>query len=163
MLRWPLVAYPLHSSCAMKQADCKKGPFKKTLANKKKLLRFSIACESPARIQLSLPKKARAVRVELLRSARSSALLRFSSFNLNSLTEEECFPNFRFRRAEIGGIAPLLEGPTALAQQATDRSRRSLNSAEAICIILRGIASPCRWLDAESMFGKPSPAQSEIF
>ena len=138
----------------MRQTEYRTGPLRQVPVRKRKLFRFSIALNAPFRLQALLARKTQEAHGELLRSARRSVLIRSSSFNLNFISEEECLSNFRFRRAEIGRIALLLGGPGLLIRQLSSRSRRSFNSIEATCIILRRLASPCRWSDLELMFGK---------
>ena len=90
--------------------------------------------------------------------ARSSTISS-TYFNLNVFSDQESLSLFRFRKAEIGTIADIL-GWKACRKV---RNRYKCDVITASRIVLRRIASPCRWSDVESVFGLHSSCLSEVF
>lgn len=83
------------------------------------------------------------------------------AYNFNALSDADCLSHFRFRKEHVQRLFSALAWPSL--QSATKRSRYSVNSCLATCIILRRLASPARWRDLEEFFGKHASALSEIF
>lgn len=90
--------------------------------------------------------------------ARSSTISS-TYFNLNIFSEQESLSLFRFRKHEIGRVADTL-GWTVCR---TTRNRYKCDVITAACIVLRRMASPCRWRDVEFLFGMHSSCMSEVF
>lgn len=78
--------------------------------------------------------------------------------NFNALSEEQCLANLRFRPAHIPQIVRIInwEGPTA-------RCGYTCDPVTAVCIFLRRLAYPTRWIDLESEFGMRTSKMSDIF
>ena len=83
----------------------------------------------------------------------------FSSFNLNIFREASCLRDFRFRAHEIRRIRNIVGWILGV----TTRSRYRCSATTATCLVMRRLASPCRWADMEVMFGMTSWAMSEVF
>lgn len=75
----------------------------------------------------------------------------YESFDYESIPEPECRSNFRFDKADIPVLADVLGLPDMLrCYQGTTASK-----LEALCILLRRLAFPCRYADMIQMFGRP--------
>ena len=68
-----------------------------------------------------------------------------NSFNLNSFSDGQCLTDFRFLKSDIGKISVLSGWKTGL----TRHNKYRCDPITAICILLRRIASPCRWIGTE--------------
>lgn len=81
-----------------------------------------------------------------------------TNFNLNIFSTEESLRLFRFRPHELGKVSDVMDfrGQTVSRRYRCDR-------VTACCIVLRRLASPCRWYDLEHLFGMPTQALSEVF
>jgi hypothetical protein len=113
----------------------------------------------PLEVQLQLAQRTRAdlrdIRKRFMRSRRISA----SSFNANSYDSCSSLRNFLFTMPEIGILVPIF----GYQRHATKRSGYVCDAFEAVCVVLRRLASPCRLADLEEIFGRHSSALSEIF
>ena len=97
-----------------------------------------------------------------LNIARSNRIsLTDFTFNFNSLSNFECFVNFRFCKDDIIKFSRAMGWPSNVTK--TSRNGYRLNPILATCIVLRRFAGPCRWVDLEEVFGKHSSQLSEIF
>lgn len=95
---------------------------------------------------------------EVRLSLRRSRHISTSVFNINAFNEEQSLSLFRFKPADLGRLASLLNvTPTFL------RRRYNVPSVECLAIVLRRLASPCRWTDVEELFGRTVSSLSEIF
>jgi len=94
------------------------------------------------------------IRWSLQRSERVRAV----EFNLNVLSEQEALTNFRFLVSDMGRLSALL----SLNVDRT-RCRYNVTRIECISIILRRLASPCRWTDLELFFGRFASALIDSF
>jgi len=72
-----------------------------------------------------------------------------SSFNINSFSTEESLFLFRFKPADVGRLAGLLE-----VQGGSSRRRYKATPVEQLCVVLRCLSSPARWRDLEILFGR---------
>jgi hypothetical protein len=73
---------------------------------------------------------------------------------------------YRFKRNDIGfiaGIIPWENGLDVHGKMRTSRRRYYIDQLEATSIMLRRLATPCRWVDLHEEFGKHSSALTEIF
>lgn len=77
----------------------------------------------------------------------------YESFDLDRLTEDECWTRYRFRKADIPRIvAALLLGPEIVTYD-----RHVVPSVEAFCVLLRRFAFPIRLSDLVPEFARPVP------
>lgn len=79
-------------------------------------------------------------------------------FNINIFSTEESLRLFRFRPHEIGKVAEVMD-----FRGQTVRRRYRCDRVTAACIVLRRLASPCRWYDLEVLFGMVTQTLSEVF
>ena len=96
----------------------------------------------------------REVTLLLVRSASVHA----SSFNLNAFSSEESLALFRFLPHHIGQLAALLELDVRFGYPSYH-----VDAVECICIMLRRLASPTRWMDLEQLFGRSRSALCAVF
>ena len=82
-----------------------------------------------------------------------------TNFNLNIFGEQDSLSLFRFRKAEIATVADVF-GWT-LCRKIRNHYRCDVITAR--CIVLRRLASPCRWRDVEFLFGMHGSSLSEVF
>lgn len=88
----------------------------------------------------------------------SQSCIAGSVFNLNAFNTEQCLSLFRFKPADLGRLAGLMEvSPTFT------RHRHSVSPLECLAISLRRLSSPCRRVDLEELLGRSSSALSDIF
>ena len=95
-----------------------------------------------------------------LRRTQAISLSNYS-FNFNFLTDSDCVFNFRFAKQDVGRVVAALGWPQT--QTCTKRNRYSVSPILVACVILRRMASPCRWRDLEVQFGKHASQLCEIF
>jgi len=96
----------------------------------------------------------REVTLLLVRSASVHA----SSFNLNAFSSEESLALFRFLPHHIGQLAALLELDVRFGYPSYH-----VDAVECLCIMLRRLASPTRWMDLEELFGRSRSALYAVF
>jgi len=94
------------------------------------------------------------IRRSLQRSERVMAV----EFNLNVFSEQEALTNFRFLVSDMGRLSALLSLNVDMT-----RCRYNVTRIECLAIILRRLASPCRWTDLELFFGRSASALSKSF
>ena len=82
----------------------------------------------------------------------------YSKFELFSLSEDECTTEFRFNRNDIPRLVEVLQIPC----QITCYNGIVCDGTEALCILLKRLAYPCRYLDMIPRFGRPVPQLSMI-
>lgn len=83
------------------------------------------------------------------------------TFNFNSLSEEQCLLQFRFTREYVEKMVSVVGWPAGMTH--SSRNRYSCSPILCTCVLLRRLATPCRWTDLELLFGKHTPQLSEIF
>jgi len=66
--------------------------------------------------------------------------------------------NFRFFVPDLGRLSSLLD-----LQVDVSRRRYNVSPIKCLAIVLRRLASPCRWTDLELLFGRSASSLSEIF
>ena len=96
---------------------------------------------------------------DLFKVSTRSAHISSVSFNLNIYSERAAITDFRFKTTEIPAIARIMNWH----DEPTKRCRYRCDSTTACCIVLRKLATPCRWYDLEPVFGMHSSKLSEIF
>lgn len=75
----------------------------------------------------------------------------YEIFDLETIPEPECRSNFRFDKADIPVLADVLGLPEKFRCYQGTTARK----LEALCILLRRLAFPCRYADMIQMFGRP--------
>ena len=85
-------------------------------------------------------------------------LWKYDKLDLDSLTDDECKSEFRFLKHDIYGLLEVLDLPDKI----TCPNRFSVYSDEALCLLLRRFAYPCRYEDLVSRFGRPVPQLSMV-
>ena len=77
----------------------------------------------------------------------------YENFDLDSLSDEECKAEFRFYRNDIYQMLDVLQLPDEI----TCYNGFRVDGSEALCIMLKRFAYPCRYLDLIARFAKPVP------
>lgn len=83
---------------------------------------------------------------------------KYDKFELDSLSDDECKSEFRFLKHDIYALLDVLNLPDKISCQ----NRFSVNSDEALCLLLRRFAYPCRYEDLVPRFGRPVPQLSMV-
>ena len=79
-------------------------------------------------------------------------------FELDSLSDDECKSEFRFLKHDIYTLLDVLN----LSDKITCQNRFSVYSEEALCLLLRRFAYPCRYEDLVPRFGRPGACFSKV-
>ena len=82
----------------------------------------------------------------------------YGQFNLNEMDEDECLAEFRFMKLDIPELAAALGIPAVIKCP----QGAICNGVEALCLLLRRLAYPCRLSDLVQRFGRPVPELSLI-
>jgi nuclease HARBI1 len=80
------------------------------------------------------------------------------------MSQQQALLKFRFKKAHITRLAGMI--PYAVDGEgyvSTHRRRYKVHIVEATCIILRSLATPCRWADLTVEFGRHPSNLSEVF
>lgn len=77
----------------------------------------------------------------------------YDSFDFDLLENDECLSEFRFRKQDIPLLADVLQVPDVI----TCYQRSVCTGLEALCVVLRRLAYPCRYADMIARFAKPVP------
>ena len=85
--------------------------------------------------------------------------LEYERFNLNEISEDDCFNDFRFRKNDILRLKDVLQIP----DQITCYNDVVCEGTEALCILLRHLAYPNRFSDRIPKFARPVPQLCMIF
>ncbi|KAF0694078.1 Aste57867_15017 [Aphanomyces stellatus] len=80
-------------------------------------------------------------------------------FNIYRCNDAECMAKFRFVRADILRLAHGFDLPPVIIT----RERTRCPVVEAVCILLRRLAVPDRWIDVIGMFGRSPSALANVF
>ena len=86
-----------------------------------------------------------------LRRSRSVSTSYFL-LNFNGLSDLDCLMQFLFQKEEIFRMIPVVAWPERVTHAA--RNGYGISPILAICILLKIIATACRWHDLELLFGK---------
>ena len=84
--------------------------------------------------------------------------MNYEKFDLDSMEEDECKTEFRFQKNDIYRLVEVLQLPA----QFTCYNGTVYDSIEAMCILLKRFAYPCRYLDLIPRFARPVPQLSMI-
>ncbi|CAH3183760.1 unnamed protein product [Porites lobata] len=82
----------------------------------------------------------------------------YKKFCLQDKDEAECKTEFRFQKNDI----PLLLNVLGLPEKITCKQGTVCRGTEALCMLLKRLAYPCRYSDLMSTFGRPVPEISMI-
>ena len=75
---------------------------------------------------------------------------KFEKFDLESWDEAECHTELRFRKSDLPALLVCLEIPEKIVCS----QRTTCSGIEALCILLKRLAYPCRYTDMVSRFGR---------
>ena len=78
---------------------------------------------------------------------------KYSNFDLDEWTNDECLSDFRFNKADVFRLATALDIPDTI----TTYNRSTFDGIEAFCVFLKRFAYPCRYSDLVPRFGRPVP------
>ena len=78
---------------------------------------------------------------------------RYDKFDLDTLTDAECKSEFRFLKHDIYTLLEVLNPPEKIVCE----NRFYVYSDEALCMLLRRFAYPCRYEDLVPRFGRAVP------
>ena len=81
----------------------------------------------------------------------------YTRFTLDAVSEEECLSSFRFRQLDIPYLAQVLRLP----EKFICPNQTAALTEEALCILFRRIAYPCRYVDMMPQFGR-SPQELSL-
>ena len=95
-----------------------------------------------------------------LNSSKNLDLLywRYEKFDLDTLTDAECKSEFRFLKHDIYTLLEVLNPPEKIVCE----NRFYVYSDEALCMLLRRFAYPCRYEDLVPRFGRAVPQISMV-
>ena len=82
----------------------------------------------------------------------------YSKFDLDTMNDGECKSEFRFFRNDVYRLGEILNIPEELVCY----NGVVCDKYEALCILLKRYAYPCRFLDMIPRFGRPVPQLSMI-
>ena len=82
----------------------------------------------------------------------------YSSFDLENLSDDECRVNFRFKKDHIYDLQEALDIPIEFLCY----NNVTIDSLEALCIMLKRFAFPCRYSELVPLFARPIPQLSII-
>ena len=83
---------------------------------------------------------------------------KYDKFDLDSLSDDECKSEFRVLKHDIYALVDVFNLPDKI----TCPNRFSVYSDEALCMLLRRFAYPCRYEDLVPLFGRPVPQLSMV-
>lgn len=96
-------------------------------------------------------------RNEIRSLKQRSRIISATNFNLNSLSEQECLENYRFKKRDVAYIAEKIGWDGR-----TQRNIYRLDPLTATCIMLHKLGSSARWADLELKYGKHRSQMSEV-
>ena len=83
----------------------------------------------------------------------------YNAFALNNWSDDECWTDFRFRKADLPRLKDCLLGD----ERVITENRLNVDGMEALCLTLRRLAFPCRFSDLVPLFGRSVPDLCYIF
>ena len=83
---------------------------------------------------------------------------KYEKFELDSLSDDECKSELRLLKHDIYTLLDVLNLPDKI----TCQNHFPVYSEEALCLLLRRFAYPCRYEDLVPRFGRPVPQLSLI-
>ena len=82
-----------------------------------------------------------------------------AKFNINAWTEDECWADFRFHKDDLYRLQNALN----FVEPIITDNRLNVDPLEALCILLKRLAFPCRYSDMIPRFGRSVPDLCLIF
>ncbi|KAK3714768.1 hypothetical protein QZH41_007490 [Actinostola sp. cb2023] len=82
----------------------------------------------------------------------------YENFDLDSMADDECMSEFRFLKNDIYRLLEVLDLPSKVRCP----NRFFVNDVEALCILLKRFAYPCRYVDLSRRFGRLVPQISMV-
>ena len=82
----------------------------------------------------------------------------YDYFDFDMLENDECLWEFRIRKQDIPLLADVLRVPDVI----TCYQRSVCSGLEALCVVLKRLAYPCRYADMIPRFAKPVPVLCKI-
>ena len=79
-------------------------------------------------------------------------------FDLDDMEDDECFAEFRVRKRDIPALAEALQIPDWISCNQWSKAE----GTEALCLLLKRFAYPCRYSDMVPRFARPVPVLSMI-
>ena len=83
---------------------------------------------------------------------------KYQKFDLDLMTDDECKSEFRFYKHDVYSLIEVLDLP----EKVTCPNRFSVYSDEAVCMLLKRFAYPCRYEDLVSGFARTVPQISMV-
>ena len=77
----------------------------------------------------------------------------YDPFNLDLLSQDECWAEFRFKKNDIFDLVHILQLPDEIITY----NRLKVDPVEGLCILLKRLAYPCRYCDLVPRFARPVP------
>ena len=82
----------------------------------------------------------------------------YPEFDLDEFSEDECWEEFRFKKADIPVLVEALQIPAVIrCNQGT-----VCDGIEGLCMLLKRMCYPCRYIDMVHLFARPVPVISMI-
>jgi hypothetical protein len=115
--------------------------------------------------ELVIAKELRRLQEQLRLQSAARIRVWSSSFNISAVSDRDCLVRYRVKRKDIGFIAGIILWENGLdfhGKMRTSRRRYYIDQLEATSILLRKLATLCRWVDLHEEFWKHSSALTEI-
>ena len=143
----------------MRQRDCTLGKGVSKARSLRRRLFLPGALDTPHIVTLKILKHIPRLRPDVSTINVRSLSISISSFNIKVHPGEAALREFRFQIKDMFRISVVM----GWSAGKTVRNGYKYISFTACCIVLRRMASPCRWADLEYTFGMRSYALSEVF
>ena len=85
----------------------------------------------------------------------------YEKFSLFDVSDDDCIAEFRFEKHDITRLKNALQLPNTIRCRLYNDLK--VDSTEALCILLKRLAYPCRYSDMIHRFSRPVPQLSMIF
>ena len=143
----------------MRRTDFSKGSAKKKMNRSRSLFQLSVLGNADISLQFKLARRASNRKLEYEKTCLRTRTIASNSFNLNCYSDQDAFHSFSFRVTEI----PKISSCMGWHGNPTKRGHYRYDAITACCIVLRKLATPCRWYDLETTFRIHSGKLSEVF
>ena len=142
----------------MRQTDFTVGNVLRCKRDLRRRLLFLRASNAPYSYQLRIIMKDRRLRRDIKSINLRSLSISINSFNISIYSDESALRDFRFQIKDLARISDTM----GWVYGKTERNGYTCVPFTACCILLRRMASPCRWADVEYLFGMRSSTLSEV-
>ena len=85
----------------------------------------------------------------------------YDKFNLDSISDDDVISEFRFMKHDIKRLVDVMNFPNEITCHFYNDLR--VSGLEALCIVLKRLAYPCRYVDMIPRFGRAVPQLCMIF